>query len=171
MLSYIRNLIKYVDAISIYAVVLSGVSISIILLIEVVNALGRKVGMPFPCTLEMAESLMISCIFMATSAVASAEDHTFVTVITRKLPGSTRRSLDAFANFLGAIVIAILAVGAWDIALSSVAELEMRIGVYRFPIYPFKIIFAIGLSLLSLQFLVNVLRCILNIKDKIFTSD
>lgn len=171
MTNYLRKSVGSIDRLSSYAVVLSGISILLIMIIEVVNAIGRKLGMPFPCTLEMAESLMIPCIFMATAIVASREDHTFVTITTRKLPGAVRRTLDAAANLLSAIVVTILAAGAWNIAIASAGMYEMRIGVFRFPIWPFKIIYAVGFSLLAIQFLMNVLRCILDLKDKQYTPD
>jgi TRAP-type C4-dicarboxylate transport system permease small subunit len=139
--------------------------------VEVINAIGRKFAMPLPCTLEAAESLMIVCIFLAAPFVASQEEHTFVTLLTRRLPGFITRSMDAFANFLGGVVVAILAFGAWKIAYESVVELEMRIGVFRFPIWPFRIVFALGLTLLAVQFLSNSIRCILQIRNREYTAD
>jgi TRAP-type mannitol/chloroaromatic compound transport system permease small subunit len=79
--------------------------------------------------------------------------------------------MDAFANFLGGVVVAILAFGAWKIAYESVVELEMRIGVFRFPIWPFRIVFALGLTLLAVQFLSNSIRCILQIRNREYTAD
>ena len=159
------------DALSIWASILSCVSIILIMSVEVVNAVGRKFAVPFPCTLELATSLMIICIFLGAPTVASREEHTFVTILTRKLPGSIRRALDAFANLFASIVISMLAWGGWQAAYHSVMRLEVRIGVYNFPIWPFKLMFALGLTLLVMQFLLNAFRCTLDIMEKRYTPD
>jgi TRAP-type C4-dicarboxylate transport system permease small subunit len=166
-----RDIITRVDRLSIWAIAISGIAIFIIMVVEVLNALGRKFAMPLPCTLEMAESLMIVCIFLAAPRVASLEQHTYVTLMTRKLPGSLRRSMDALGNFIGGLIIGIIAYGSWEMAYSSIIRLEMRIGVFRFPIWPFRIIFAVGITLLALQFVSNGLRCLIDIKDRRYTVD
>jgi TRAP-type C4-dicarboxylate transport system permease small subunit len=169
--TFSEKVFSFVDSLSFLSVFIAAISITLIMCIEVVNAVGRKFGAPLPCTLEMAESLMISCIFFAAPRVAAMEDHTYVTIITRRLPGYVTRSMDWFGNLIGAFVVGIMGAGAWNIALHSTLQLEMRIGVFRFPIWPFRILFALGLSLLAVQFLMNSFRCICDIKHRRYKVD
>ena len=69
-------------------------------------------------------------------------------------------ALDAFANLLGALTFGFFATGAWIEGFRSLAIFEMRIGVYRFPLWPFKLIFAFGMTLLVIQLVVNVIKFI-----------
>lgn len=165
MVKHIKTAIACIDRLSLWAIVIAAASLVIIMLIEVLNALGRKFAIPFPCTLEAAESLMICCIFLAAPRVASLDDHTYVTLVTRKLPDYITRSMDAFANLLGGVITTILVFGAWEIAITSIVRMEMRIGVFRFPIWPFRLIFAMGLSLLAIQLVANGIRCIVQIYE------
>ncbi|RJX29900.1 MAG: TRAP transporter small permease [Desulfarculus sp.] len=167
----LKRFIASADKLSLWALALSAVSIMVIMVIEVINALGRKFAMPLPCTLEAAESLMISCIFFAAPRVASLEDHTYITMLTRRLPQYLTRSMDAFGNFLGGAVTSVLAYGAWIIALEAIVRLEMRIGVFRFPLWPFRIMFALGLTLLAVQMICNGVRCVLQVRENSYPSE
>lgn len=171
MVNTIKILIKIMDKISLWAISLSVISIIMIMLVEVINALGRKFATPFPCALELAVSLMITTIFFAAPRVASLEEHTFVTLTTRRFPPTVKRLLDLFGAMLGFVVFGIVAAGAWEAACQSVLSLEMRIGVFRFPIWPFRILFALGLSMLSLQLLINGLRCFVQIHEQDIPED
>ncbi len=155
-----------VDSLSLKVTVLSGISVMTMMAAEFINAIGREFYMPLPCCLEMSESLMITTIFMAVAYVGLKEEHTNVTIMTRKFSPRAQRFFDSFANLFGGIVFAIFAFGAWKIAFTALLKLEMRIGVFRFPIWPFRIFFAFGLSLLALQFVSNSIKCLSQAMDR-----
>src|SRR5204863_437931 len=77
--------------------------------------------------------------------------HVNVTLGTDRLPPGARHLLDALANVLAALIFGFLAAGAADEASRSIALLEYRLGVYRFPLWPFKTLYATGLVLLTIQ--------------------
>jgi TRAP-type C4-dicarboxylate transport system permease small subunit len=145
--------------------VLAGFSIAAMMIIEFLNAIGRKLYMPFPCTLETAESLMITTVFLGIGVVALTEEHTQVTIITRKMPKSVKRYLDAAAYLFAAGLFGFLTLGAWPIAWDSTLMLEIRIGVYHFPIWVFKIFYALGLTLMFIQSVINAIRFISQAAD------
>jgi len=134
------------------------VSLTIMLVLEVANAIGRKLLKPVPVTVESAESLMITTIFLAIAYVALNEEHTYVSLITRKLRPTTKRYLDAVGHAIAMVVFLFLAVGAWQAGWASMLQLEVRIGVIRFPIWIFRLFFAIGLSLFTLQLVFNAIK-------------
>lgn len=137
---------------------IASVSIVFMMAIEVANAIGRKLLKPVPVTIETAESLMITTIFMAVGYVALKEEHTYVSLITRKMRPSSKRYMDALGQFIGGLAFGFLAWGAWEIAWSSMMQLEVRIGVIRFPIWIFRLFFAVGLTLFTLQLFFNALK-------------
>ena len=38
--------------------------------------------------------------------------------------------------------------------------MEMRIGVYRFPLWPFKTLYAVGMTFLTIQLVINTIKYI-----------
>jgi TRAP-type C4-dicarboxylate transport system permease small subunit len=128
--------------------------------IEVLNALGRKLFMPFPCSLEAVESLLVISVYLGVSIVALEGGHVSVSLMTDRLSARVQYGLDAFANLLGASTFGFLAFGAWKEAFRALGIWEMRIGVYRFPLWPFKLIFALGMTMLAIQLVVNVVKFI-----------
>ncbi len=126
--------------------------------IEFLNAIGRKLFLPFPTTIESVESLLVVSVYFGVALVALEGGHVNVTVFTDRAPPWVRHLLDAFASALAALVFGFLAAGAWAEALRSIALLEYRLGVYRFPLWPFKTLFATGLALLTIQLVLNTVK-------------
>jgi TRAP-type C4-dicarboxylate transport system permease small subunit len=127
-------------------------------LIEFLNAIGRKLVVPFPGTVESVESLLVISVYFGVSLVALEAGHVNVTVMTRRLPEGAQHLLDALANGLAALVFGYLMAGAWAEAIRSISVLEFRMGVYRFPLWPFKSLYALGLTLLTMQLVINTIK-------------
>lgn len=155
-----KKIVSVIDHLSLYAVAISGASLVLMLIIETLNVMGRELYVPLPCALEASESLLVLSVFLAVAYVALNFGHTNVIILTMRFPQRVQKLLDAFAHFFAVIVYAILAAGAWREAIKQTALLEMRIGVFRFPIWPFRIFFAVGLTLLVLQSLSNAIKCV-----------
>jgi TRAP-type C4-dicarboxylate transport system permease small subunit len=126
--------------------------------IETLNVLGRKLLYPVPCALEAVESLLVVSVYFGMSFVAMGGGHVNITIATDRCSPSTKKFLDAVANFLGMVVFGFLACGAWAEFIKAVRIMEIRIGVYRFPLWPFRLFFAIGLTMLVIQLAINVIR-------------
>jgi TRAP-type C4-dicarboxylate transport system permease small subunit len=157
-----RLIMLYEAKLERWGVYLISAPLAVMTVIEVLNAVGRKISMPFPCALESVESLLVISVYLGVAIVALEGGHVNVTLMTNKLSPSAQFGLDAFANLLGALTFGFFSTAAWIEAFRSVAILEMRIGMYRFPIWPFKIIFAFGLTLLVVQLAVNVVKYTFN---------
>ena len=126
--------------------------------IETLNVLGRKLLIPFPCALEAVESLLVLSVYLGVSIVAMGGGHVNITMATDRLPASVQKFFDAVANVLGMLVFGFLTCGAWVEFWKAFKIMEMRIGVYRFPIWPFRLFFAIGLTMLTIQLAFNAIK-------------
>lgn len=126
--------------------------------IECLNAIGRKLFIPFPCALEAVESLLVISVYFGVSIVALEGGHVNVTLMTRKSPVRVQHLLDVIANLLASLAFGYLMVGAWAEAVRAISILEMRIGVYRFPLWPFKTLYAVGLTFLVIQLFINMIK-------------
>ena len=160
-----KLLYKIERPIAAFELFVAGLSIVLMAVIEMLNAFGRKLYMPFPCTLETAESLMITMVFLGIGYAAMQEEHTQVIILTRKFPPRIRRLIDAAAYLFGAVTFGILAYGSWPMAWRSMTQLEIRIGVYNFPIWVFRVFFFLGLVLMTLHCLINVIRFVSQARD------
>ena len=127
-------------------------------IIETLNVIGRKFLIPFPCALEAVESLLVLSVYLGVSIVAMAGGHVNITMATERLPLSAQKFFDAVANGLGMLVFGFLTCGAWVEFFKALKIMEMRIGVYRFPIWPFRLFFAIGLTTLTIQLAINTIK-------------
>jgi TRAP-type C4-dicarboxylate transport system permease small subunit len=92
--------------------------------------------------------------------VALEGGHVNVTIMTRKLPVWAQHLLDVLANLLASLAFGYLMIGAWAEAIKAISILEMRIGVYRFPLWPFKTLYAVGMTFLVLQLVINTIKYI-----------
>ena len=126
--------------------------------IECLNAIGRKLYIPFPCALEAVESLLVISVYFGVSIVALEGGHVNVTIVTRKLAVWVQHFFDALANLLASLAFGYLMVGAWAEAIKAISILEMRIGVYRFPLWPFKTLYAVGMTFLTIQLVINLIK-------------
>src|SRR5205814_2109937 len=77
--------------------------------IEFLNAIGRKLFVPFPGTIESVESLLVVSVYFGVALVALEGGHVNVTIGTDRLPPGGRHLLDALANLLAALVFGVLA--------------------------------------------------------------
>lgn len=138
---------------------LIGAPLVIMTAVVFLNALGRKLFIPFPGTVELVEALLVVSVYFGVALVALEGGHVNVTFATEKLTPRTKRLLDGAGNLLAALAFAYLAVSAWVVAIDAIRILEYRIAVYRFPLWPFKSLFALGLSLLAIQLAINAVKC------------
>jgi TRAP-type C4-dicarboxylate transport system permease small subunit len=153
IMNYERWMLKWAVPVIIFPVLAMAV-------IETLNAIGRKLFYPVPCALEAVESLLVVSVYFGMSFVAMGGGHVNITIATDKFSPSAKKFLDAVANFLGMVVFGFLACGAWVEFVKAVRIMEIRIGVYRFPLWPFRLLFAIGLTMLVVQLAINVIKLI-----------
>lgn len=119
------------------------------------NAIGRKLGMPFPLTVESVEALIVVSVYFGVAVVAMEHGHVNVTFATERLGTRAKRLLDAGGNFLACAAFFYLSVAAWLLAAESIRIMEYRMAVARFPLWPFKTLFALGLTTMAIQLFFN----------------
>jgi TRAP-type C4-dicarboxylate transport system permease small subunit len=119
------------------------------------NAIGRKLGFPFPLTVESVEALIVVSVYFGVALVALENGHVNVTFATDKLGPRVNRYIDGVGHLLAFATFAFLTVAAWVIAIESIKILEYRLAVARFPLWPFKTLFALGLTFMSVQLFFN----------------
>ena len=153
-----RMIVVFEDRLKKWGAYLVGIPIFLMAIIEALNAFGRKLWVPFPCAVETVESLLVITTYFGVSIVAVERGHVNVDLLTRKFPRRVQNTITVFADVVGAAVFGLLTWGAWRMAIYAAKIMEIRLGVYRFPLWPFKLLFALGLTLLVIQLVFNVVK-------------
>jgi TRAP-type C4-dicarboxylate transport system permease small subunit len=148
------------DHLSKWGVYIISIPLFLMAIIETLNAIGRKILVPFPCAVECVETLLVITVYLGASIVALERGHVKVDFIIRKFPRSVQNYIDVFANLLGVAAFGLLSWGAWKITIHVLRIMEVKEGVYNFPLWPFKVLFAIGLTLFVVQLLINAIKLI-----------
>ncbi|MBM3374933.1 MAG: TRAP transporter small permease [Betaproteobacteria bacterium] len=139
--------------------------LALMTLIVFFNAIGRKAGFPFPLTVESVEALIVVSVYFGVALVALEHGHVNVTFATQRLSPRVNSYLDGIGHLLAFATFAFLSVAAWAIALESIKILEYRLAVARFPLWPFKTLFALGLTFMSIQLFFNAYKYLFINKD------
>ena len=134
------------------------VPLVLITIIVFFNAIGRKLGVPFPLTVESVEALIVVSVYFGVALVALEKGHVNVTFATEKLSPRANEIIDGLGHIVAFLTFAFLTVSAWFIAADSIKILEYRLAVARFPLWPFKTLFALGLTFMSIQLFFNAYK-------------
>ncbi|MGA0005648.1 MAG: TRAP transporter small permease [Burkholderiaceae bacterium] len=134
------------------------VPLALMTIIVFFNAIGRKIGTPFPLTVEAVEALIVVSVYFGVALVALEKGHVNVTFATEKLSPTVNRLIDGLGHLVAFATFAYLSVSAWFIAIESIRIMEYRLAVARFPLWPFKTLFALGLTFMSIQLFFNAYK-------------
>ena len=134
------------------------VPLALITIIVFFNAIGRKIGVPFPLTVESVEALIVVSVYFGVALVALERGHVNVTFATEKLSPRVNEIIDGLGHIVAFLTFTFLTVSAWVIAADSIKILEYRLAVARFPLWPFKTLFALGLTFMSIQLFFNAYK-------------
>jgi len=123
------------------------------------NALMRKFfNEPVPGSFEITEAALVIIVFFSLAYTQHMRGHIRVTLLTRHFPLKVRHALFILAMLIGAALSAWYAYAAYTYAHRSYLINEQEWGVITFVVWPIKSTIAIGLALLSIQFLLDAIR-------------
>jgi len=155
-----RLIVMYEDRLKRWGVYIISMPLFLMAVIETLNAVGRKLQVPFPCAIEAVESLLVITVYFGASIVALERGHIKVDLLTRYFSLSIQNYLSILAHILGAVGFGLLTWGAWKAALYALKIMEVRMGEYMFPLWPFKLLFALGMTLFIVQLIINIIKLI-----------
>lgn len=106
---------------------------------------------PIPGVYEATELLMVIITVLAMSSLQARRRNIAVDVISRRLPVASQRWILVLSNLIGLGLFGLIAWQGWLVAWESVQVREYAQGAVQIPVFPSKILFAAGMSLLVLQ--------------------
>ncbi len=136
----------------------AGVSLFAMMVTMTAHILGRKIGEPVPGAFEASEQLMVIVFSFPLAEVGLRKNHILFELIVRALSQKTQFVLGIVTHVAGLILFTPLTLKAWQIAWTNASIGEYRQGIIDFPIWPFRVALAIGLSVFAVQLVVSLVR-------------
>lgn len=153
------SLIEAVEWLLLRLGVLSGFATLIVTMVVVADVAGRAIfNAPLHSATEVSELLLVVLVFLGLAGAQQRRQNYAIDVASRHLPVPLQNILET----LGYAFCLVLTLGlAWfstKQAISSYGRGEAGFGIISFPIWPARFVLALGLWLLSAQFVCDILR-------------
>ena len=136
----------------------AGVSLFVMMVMMTAHILGRKVGHPVPGAFEASEQLMVIVFSFPMAQIGLRKNHILFELVVRALSKKAQTILGILTHVVGLILFAPLTWKAWQVAWKSLSMGEYRQGVIDFPIWPFRVALAVGLSVFVVQMVISLAR-------------
>lgn len=115
-------------------------------------------GIPIPAATEFISAMLPIAIMMAMSYTQITRSHIRVELFNKFFPVWMARAVEVLSLLVGIVVFFLMAWGAWRLSLHSISISESAVAAIRFPIWPIKIIFSLGITISLLQMLFELLQ-------------
>lgn len=144
-----KNLLDRVNEIG---AVVSGIALLLMMVMGALDVfLGKVFNTPVPGTFEATEALMVVSAFLAIAYNQQVRGHIKVELFTSRMSPRLQLKFEAFNYFLSAVFFFLLTWQGWRFGLESLRVGEYESGLIAFPVYPAKLLLAVGLTLMTLQ--------------------
>lgn len=137
--------------------ILASICIFLMVCTIVPDSIGRFFfSKPLYGTLELNMLLMSAIVFLSLAWTQSQRGHVRVEILISRTRSSLRRTLNIICWTLALALFLTITIGGTEEAVHSVMIGENLWGVKKFPLWPGKILAALGSGLLCVQFLVDI---------------
>ena len=161
MFSKLKNIDLILNKIG---VIIASIALASILLFNFLDiVLSYLFKLPIPGVLEGTELFLIIVIFLGFSYQQQTHGNIQMDLIVSKLSEKKQKVFDFISYLIMSAFYLLFSIQSWVGAIHSCKVLEYRSGAVSFPVYPIKIILAVGMTIL---FLFNLRKIIKILKNK-----
>lgn len=144
------------------AIWIAAVALFIVMAVGAVDiVMGEVFGRYLPFKVDLSGMLLAAALFLSWPLAQRNREHIRVDLFLRRSPEGIMKLSRGLSLACGLLVFGLIAYGAWNLAIDSVAVLEVSAATLGFPIYPAKLAVAIGASLAVLVILHQVIAAVL----------
>ncbi|MGE0153620.1 MAG: TRAP transporter small permease subunit [Reyranellaceae bacterium] len=153
-MNILLRLDKALRALNGVALAIAGVGMFFIAFVSTADVIFYIVlGRPFSGANESVEVALAVSIVMTLAYTQYRRQHIVVDVVFQHFSPRGKRVSLVIELLVGLFCMALLSWRAWELGLESVRMRETASSLYSFPVYPWKIAFALGLTLATMEFL------------------
>ncbi len=139
--------------------ILSGSATLLIVIVVCADVAGRFIfNSPLHGGVEFSELLMVVLVFFGLAAAQQQRQNYSIELVTRHLPDWTQRLLELLGYVTCLVIVVVLAWPSSKQAVMSFERGEAGFGIVPFPLWPARILLAVGLWLLAIQFACDIYR-------------
>jgi TRAP-type C4-dicarboxylate transport system permease small subunit len=107
---------------------------------------------------ELAAMLLVMVVFLGFAYAERTETNVRVTLGTSRMPHAVARVVRLLGGVVSTIVVAVFAQATWGQALVSIERGEFTQGIVDFPVWPTKLVIAIGFTFLTVECVLGLWR-------------
>ena len=160
-------IVYYLDKVNnrliLIATVIASVAVAIMMFLTFFNVSGRMIlELPVKGYYELTEFLMLLMTIFAIGYTASQKGHIRVDILSNYISKKANRILDIITFAVAFLFFVLVTWRGWVNGLDNMKD-NLTSGVLLIPIYPFNFILAVGTAILSLVFLRDFLKAILEV--------
>jgi len=144
----------------------AGISLFAMMIMMTIHVVGRKLAMPVPGAFEASEQLMVVVFSFPLAEVSLKKGNIVFELLSRKFSPGIKRRMEIIGNLVGLFLFAPLTYKAWQIAFKMFNMREYRQGIIDFPIWPFRFVIAVGLTVFTYQLIVGWIRAEKEVRAK-----
>lgn len=111
-----------------------------------------------PGMVEIGETMVVAVIFLGMMQAGVSGEHITITLVTGRLRPAVRRRIQTFAWIVSAAVLGWMAWATGVRAVGSFVSQESRFGILSWPIWPTRIVIAVGITSMLVAAVWNVVR-------------
>lgn len=134
---------------------LSSWLLSLIMLLLVIDLIGRALGQPLQGITEIAVFVMVAAVYLSIPYGEEEKNHIRMEIFLLKLPSKLRYVVNLLCYFIAFFTVILVVYAVSRNAISSYYTKEAVAGTVPLPIYPVKTIIVIGSVFYCLQILIN----------------
>ena len=128
------------------------------MMLLVTDVVFRSFGSPLLLMAELSVFVMMIVIYLGFSRCEEEHEHVRLSFVVNALPERVRPRVNAVANFVAVVVIALLLFAVSRDAWSSFITGSAIEGMTDIPIWPTKFIMVVGMVIFLLQGIVNLMH-------------
>lgn len=136
---------------------LSGLFLLVLAMLGAFDVIAQFLGMPFAFKLELSEVMLASAIFLALPMVQKSGADISIDIMRENVSERWRQRLLRLAALFGFCFQLLVSVFMWRLAAYSLEIDEVAVGYLDFPVWPFKILCATGVSISTVGALLKLL--------------
>lgn len=162
-----RFLARVLERLALIVLLIGGLGMLMSMFLGVADVVGTQIlHVPVPGPKELTESTMVVIVFGALTYTQIRRAHIRVELVYLRTSPRMQAALDVLASVCGLIFFGLLLWQAIGEAQYSLQIDEATVGLIRFPLWPARIVLAIGTALMILRLVLDIVMDV----PRIFTG-
>ena len=151
--------LRWIERLNHGLAIIAGLLIALIMVLTCIDVASRTI---FNRSLQGASELIIlflvALVFLGFAGAEAKGANFSVTILVRTLSRRTQVLLKILTTIVSLVAIGTLTWFSWTRAIASMASGEQSYGVISFPVWPSRLVIAVGLTMLVVQLLIELVH-------------